>query len=140
MTFNEAVRFIYRGDVPGLRHALENGLDPSVKSKLQVPLLSFAASKGNTAIGRLLIERGATVNVRDKWGHTPLADACMKGRQKFVKLLLDSGAELNFDNGSSSVEASLEWVAKNCGVAPGTMRNIRQHFQHAEQACSPKPS
>ena len=132
MTFDEAAHVIKRGNLLSLRHALENGLDPNATSKLGVSLLSRAASEGNTSIGRLLIDSGAIIDQRDKWGHTPLATACMRGRSDFVKLFLDRGATLNFDSNVTSVEASLNWVGKYCGVAPVTMRRIRSYFDEAK--------
>lgn len=63
-TFEEVSRVIKKEDAIRLRHALDEGLDSNLSNDLNSTILMLAAMKGNTAIGRLLIDKSADVNVR----------------------------------------------------------------------------
>jgi ankyrin repeat protein len=56
--------------------------------------LQAAASKGQTSIVKLLLDKGADVTVANKEGWTPLNSASDSGHVDIVKLLLDNGADV----------------------------------------------
>ncbi|KAI9856131.1 MAG: hypothetical protein M1813_009249 [Trichoglossum hirsutum] len=58
-------------------------------------LLSLVIRKGNEAIVKLLLEKGAMLESKDQAGRTPLWWAAANGHEAIVKLLLEKGAELN---------------------------------------------
>ena len=57
-----------------------------------------AASSGNLALVRLLIERGANVNSTTKTKSTPLRAACYDGHLNIVKYLIQKGADIELAN------------------------------------------
>ena len=54
-----------------------------------------AAGKGDNAMVKELLDKGAYVNVRDPEGRTPLTEAIWNNHVETVKLLLDKGANPN---------------------------------------------
>lgn len=58
-------------------------------------ILAKAATKGDLAKVRSLIEEGANVNVTDALGRTPLHMTAFYGRPKTAALLIASGANVN---------------------------------------------
>jgi ankyrin repeat protein len=72
-------------------------LDADARSDAASPVfgltaLHFAPYKGNLALIRLLIDRGANIEGRTKSGATPLIVAARNGQAEAVSLLLVSGA------------------------------------------------
>jgi len=65
----------------------------AVTSYWEVTPLQLAATRGDLAIVRLLVERGARVNSQAYMGHTPLYMAAMHGHAPVVTYLLDQGAD-----------------------------------------------
>jgi ankyrin repeat protein len=92
MTFEEAHTCIKRGDIGSLAQSLQSGLDPNLSNKLSWTLLMLAAIEGNTAIGRVLVSRGADVDATNNFGESALSLAAHKGHVMFVNWLLDIGA------------------------------------------------
>jgi len=114
---SDVLKAINRGDVIGLRNALDSGLDPDYPSpalRSGATMLSFAAlARGNTAIGRELISHGASLDARDNQGWTALCAAVHSGHIGFVELLLKSGASLdNQGCAGGTIESMLEWSLK----------------------------
>ncbi|HEY9126490.1 MAG TPA: ankyrin repeat domain-containing protein, partial [Acidobacteriaceae bacterium] len=71
----DAWKAMKRGDVVGLRNALDSGLDPNYPDsalRSGATLLMLAAHTGNTAIGRELVSHGAFLDARDNQGWTAL--------------------------------------------------------------------
>src|SRR4051812_20330256 len=65
-----------KGDVKGVRSALDNGADVNAKWRYDQTALLMAAFCGHTDMAKLLVERGADVDVKDSfYGMTPLAGA-----------------------------------------------------------------
>lgn len=92
---SEAV-FYGRRDVT--KWLLENGAsvhDPV--TALQVPILGLAAVRGDAAIVRMLIAKGADVNARDKTGSTPLFWAVRSDYDsaEVAEVLIKAGADVN---------------------------------------------
>jgi ankyrin repeat protein len=62
-------------------------------------LSRLAASEGNEAVVRLLIDRGADVNTQGgEYGHA-LQAAALVGHEAVVRLLVDRGADVNAQGG-----------------------------------------
>mmetsp|Transcript_10468 Transcript_10468/g.18463 ORF Transcript_10468/g.18463 Transcript_10468/m.18463 type:complete len:532 (-) Transcript_10468:44-1639(-) len=55
--------------------------------------LHVAASDGNTAVVKFLVERDALINTRDRWGHTPLDDAIRGKFPSVIEFLREHGGE-----------------------------------------------
>jgi ankyrin repeat protein len=93
--FDEVQHHIKHGDIIAVRNLLDDGLCPNFANKHGFTILILAAHEGNTAIGELLISRGADVNLGTSHGAaslTPFGSAAAHGHIGFVKLLLDHGA------------------------------------------------
>jgi ankyrin repeat protein len=92
--FNELHRIMEKGDVIGLRHALEAGLDPNLRNRFGWTLLMIAALLKNTALLRLLLQFGADVNAMNDFGGSALDCAAGKGSHSAVAVLLRAGASV----------------------------------------------
>jgi ankyrin repeat protein len=57
--------------------------------------LLAAARKGDPALARTLIEKGADVNAKTRYGATPLSYACDRGNVELVRLLIEKGANVD---------------------------------------------
>ncbi|MGA7159270.1 MAG: ankyrin repeat domain-containing protein [Acidobacteriaceae bacterium] len=91
MTYRGAQNLIKRGDEPGLRAALEAGLDPNLANQNGWTLLMLAAVEGHVGIGRLLIEKGCDLNACNNKQDSALALASHRGHQLFADLLTGNG-------------------------------------------------
>jgi ankyrin repeat protein len=106
-------------------HAAINGR----AGKLSVTALHAAASRGDAAMVRLLLEHKADINAMDKSGFTPLLNAAEKGDMAIVEILAEQGANLaarTLQDGCAFALAAgstnrllLEWLmAKQSPLAP----------------------
>ena len=126
MTYEAVQKAIKRGDIEALRSALEGGLDPNLANKYGWTILILAAGKGNSKIGKLLIDAGADLNKRTvNCGVTALSHAVLSGSASFVELLLAEGASLDCHPHGNSLDIYLDWVAS---FYPEQMRRIRKAF------------
>jgi ankyrin repeat protein len=125
MTFLEAIRVIKKGDLVRVRHELNAGLDPNLSNDFESTILMLAAMEGNTALGRLLIEKGAELDRENKLHDSALSLAAMLGHSGFVKLLPDSGASLEQLKKRGTLESFLDWVETNCKVTSAEMSKMR---------------
>jgi len=106
--FNEVRHLIKHGDMSAIRNLLDEGMSPNLANKWGWTILILAAEEGNTALGELLISRGADVNLPTANTDQPitaLESAIMSGRIRFAKLLLDKGAIPG-----PSIEGWLHWA------------------------------
>jgi len=87
-------RAIDKGRVDTVQAFLDHGAKLDVKLQGDSALQN-AAFRGNVAIARMLIERGAgaDVNLRGGEGNMPLKTAAEQGNIELVKLFLDAGAD-----------------------------------------------
>ena len=80
-----------------IKFEIENGIDPNYALGNSVTPMIFAASIGNVAIMKKLIEKGGNVNCFiPQSKNTPLLLASNKGHFEMVKLLIENGANIDF--------------------------------------------
>ena len=92
MTFKQIHRLIKNAELLSLRSELDRGLSPNLSNQFSWNLLMLAAIEGNTAIGELLISRGAELDAKNKFGETALSLAAHGGHIPFIQVLLANGA------------------------------------------------
>ncbi len=86
----EAVR---KGDLAGVRAALDAGIPVDTLFRYDRTALSFAAGRDSVEVVKLLLDRGADPNKKDSfYGATPLSWAFDKGNVATARLLIDKGA------------------------------------------------
>jgi ankyrin repeat protein len=125
VNFIETIRLIKIGDTIELRHALDGGLDPNHSNEIGTTLLMLAAMEGNTAIGGLLIDRGAELDRVNKMRDSALTLAAWFKHPKFVRLLLDCGASLGHIRDGGSLDSFLRWVEDYCGMTSEQTSQLR---------------
>jgi ankyrin repeat protein len=131
MTYEAVHKAIKRGDIDALRTAFKSGLDPNLANKYGWTILILAAGKGNSKIGKLIIDSGADLNKRTtNGGVTALSHAVLCGSASFVELLLGEGASLDCNPYGNSLDIYLDWVAS---FYPEQMRRIRKAFDIARE-------
>lgn len=93
-------------------------------------LLYHAAFLGQTAMVRMLLERGAGVDIKSCDGMSPLFAAAKFGHAEVVLLLLGSGADLRRTNGPfNGPERGTALVAACRGGHLGVVRVLLQHMR-----------
>lgn len=101
------------GDLSAIKKALDNGSDlNALDPQFGIPPLGWAAINGQTAVVKLLLEKGANINNRHRDGSTALHSAAFLGRVETVKLLLEKGADINIrkDDGMTPIDvAKIDW-------------------------------
>ncbi len=101
------------GDLSAIKNALENGSDlNALDPQFGIPPLGWAAINGQTAVVKLLLEKGANINNRHRDGSTALHSAAFLGHVETVKLLLEKGADINIrkDDGMRPIDvAKIDW-------------------------------
>uniref|UniRef100_A0A7I4F0G4 Protein kinase domain-containing protein n=1 Tax=Physcomitrium patens TaxID=3218 RepID=A0A7I4F0G4_PHYPA len=80
-----------KGNVPILKHMLDNGTSVDAVDYDGRTALHLAASEGHTAAVKLLLEYGSSVNPCDRFNETPLANARRYGYEEICDLLVASG-------------------------------------------------
>lgn len=121
MTHDEAHRLIKKGDLVSLRHELDGGMSPDLSNKFSWTLLMLAALEGNTAVGELLISRGASINKTNDFGETALSLAAHGGHTGFIRILLDHGASIHCRPHGTTLE---NWMEAASGLPQDKIRSI----------------
>jgi ankyrin repeat protein len=121
MTHDEVHRLIKKGDLVSLRHELDGGMSPDLSNQFSWTLLMLAALEGNSAIGKLLISRGATINKANDFGETALSLAAHGGYTHFIRVLLAHGAATHCRPHGTTLE---EWMRASSGLPQDKIRAI----------------
>jgi ankyrin repeat protein len=91
---------------------LAAGADPDAASTnaMRVAPLHSATSRGDAAMVRRLLEKGADPNAKQQGGWTPLHNAAAQGNLDVVRLLRSNGADLSArtDDGKTAAELAVE--------------------------------
>jgi len=113
MTFEEAHYCIKRGDIALLTRFLDPALNPHLSNQFLWTPLMLAAVEGNTAIGKVLVSRGAKIDVINEFGDCALSLAAHKGHLAFAKWLLDLGASKQCRQHGWDLN---EWIKQTSGL------------------------
>ena len=102
-----------KGNVMEVRKLLKQGIDPNAAVDASgITALMQAAMIGDTAIVKLLLNKGANVNAKEQSGMTALMNAAAFGDAEMVKLLIDKGADIHTTNNEGITALSQAKVAK----------------------------
>lgn len=149
----EAIR---RGDAETLKKELEAGADPNqLDSAFGIPLLSWAALKGDIESARILLDAGANANLRSINGSRPVHHAAFLGHAGIVDLLAARGADLaaRSDKGDSAADVAraddraTSYYARVLGLKPREQAALEQGRaeclsileKHFETSANPVP-
>jgi ankyrin repeat protein len=121
LTFDDAHKLIKKGDVLGLRRELDSGMSPDLSNQFSWTLLMLTAIEGNTAIGELLVSRGANVNKTNDFEETALSLAAHGGHIPFIHLLLTNGASKDCRPHGSTLEG---WLSVASGLSPDKLQVV----------------
>ena len=80
-------------DIIGVREALKDGADASVKNRYGDSALLLSVYHGYTEIAKLLLDAGADVNAMNIDNRPALFWAEHKGNIEIIKMLKDAGAK-----------------------------------------------
>jgi ankyrin repeat protein len=83
-----------RANLKAVESYIHQGADVNNFSR-ETTALHYAASCGDEAIVRLLLEKGSDVNVKNSFEMTPLDEAAQKGYESLVKLLFRDDASIS---------------------------------------------
>jgi ankyrin repeat protein len=120
MTFEKAHECIKRGDISALTRLLDSGLDPNLSNQFLWTLLMLAAVHGNTAIGRILVSRGANVDTTNDF-ECALSLAAQKGHVRFARWLLDVGASKHCRPHGQDLG---DWIKQTSGLRPQKISTV----------------
>jgi len=128
----EALR---RGDAETLKKELAAGADPNqLDNAFGVPLLSWAALKGDDESVRILLDAGANVNIRSLNGSRPVHHAAFLGHAGILDMLAARGADLaaRSDKGDSAADVAradhraTTYYARVLGVNPREREDLEK--------------
>jgi hypothetical protein len=99
-TLRAAIQSVIDNDIPGLRRAIEAGVDINgvLDERAGPSLLTTAALYHRLGMIDLLLENGADVNIQNGDGYTPLMLAARKGDLDTVEKLSSAGADLTVES------------------------------------------
>ena len=75
---------VYDGDIPKLRRLIKVDVDVDAGDYDMRRPVHIAASEGNMAAFRVLVEAGADLRVKDRWGNSIVEDAKRAGNAKLL--------------------------------------------------------
>ena len=91
--FDVIHRLTKRGDIIGMRHALEAGLDPNLTNRFGWTLLMMAALHGRSDFSDLLLSSGADPTRKNQFGDSASSLALHKGFHSLASGLEDAVAK-----------------------------------------------
>jgi len=102
----EAYNAAYYGDdAAKMQSIIKRGFDVNTRHGQDNTMLMYAASQGNLAVAKALVDAGADLEARNEVGHTALRSAVWTGEKpvEATKFLIDAGADVNaLDDGNWS--------------------------------------
>ena len=121
-----------RGDRHAVAAWLDGGgdVDAHCAELKGMTLLGAAATAGQEAMVRMLLQRGASVNLLDPFGCTALMWAAVSGHTTIVQALLDAKADASLQNKSGST--ALMWAEQ--GEYTAIAQLLRQHAKRQTAA------
>jgi ankyrin repeat protein len=121
MTFKQIHRLIKNSELLSLRSELDRGLSPNLSNQFSWTLLMLAAIEGNTAIGELLISRGAELDAKNTFGETALSLAAHGGHTPFIQVLLANGASTDCQPHGHRLN---DWIRISSGLPQDKIASI----------------
>jgi hypothetical protein len=92
-TPDDLLAAVRKGELAGVKAALDAGVPVDAPFRYERTALSFAADRGNLEIVRLLLDRGADPNKKDTfYSATAMTWAISKGNAAMARLLVERGA------------------------------------------------
>ena len=128
MTFEEAHRAIKRGQTSVIEQAVPAAISVNSINRFGWTLLMLTALEGNTAIGSILLDRGADVAALNKFGESALSLAAHKGHLKFVQLLMSRGASGDVRPHGHDLES---WLRSASGLSTAKIAALVEAFGKA---------
>lgn len=138
-------------DLQAVKRDLDSGVDPNkfpndgeaLSDELDLAALCAAASAGNVAMVKLLLDHGADPNIRDGYDGYPLTAAADSDNVPVMQLLIKRGAKINEDSDGSSAlwraatggKLKAERFLLDHGANPNTVRDTgkMEHILSAAQ-------
>jgi hypothetical protein len=100
------------------RFLLDHGADVNATAyKWKSNCLGTACTRGNPALVRLLLQRGAKVNAAIDSGNTPLMLAAWRGPREVVEMLLAAGADRSATNNEGQTALDFATKHNNADIA-----------------------
>ena len=94
-TFDQLYQDIKHGRLAAVEAFLNQDGNPNLTNRNGWTLLMSAATKGNSRILTLLLNRKASINSLNVAGESALSIAAGSGHHKCVKILLEHGADIH---------------------------------------------
>ncbi len=119
------------------RMLLEAGAQVNVRTKMmRTPLMMAASYPGNTAVVKLLLNKGADASVADARGNTALVDAARADNTEAIRLLLEHKTDIDAGDfagisalahaaGHSNIAAMKMLIAKGANVNIAHKRELK---------------
>jgi prolyl oligopeptidase len=129
-----------RGDVEAVRLALDQGAPVNTANSHGSTALLLAADKGQDAVARLLVERGADLDAHDRFfGQTPLGAALGAGRLDLARFLIEKGASDAADALGTAIEKGDLSLAK-AALASGRVEPLELEAARREAKAKDNPA
>ena len=122
-----------RGLLPQAQRMVAKGAE--VNKKGWTPL-HYAASAGDVAMVKFLLDASAYIDTESPTGDTPLMMAASRAKSEVVQLLLDEGADASLRNAAGQDAVAMALAGGNTKSA-ALLRNWSA--QHAKAQASPSP-
>jgi len=96
--FEAIEKVVFKSDFNLFSQVVKELEDINMQNKYGWTLLHITIRRGETAMVKLLLEKGEDVDKVDGVGWTPLMEAIMDDKPELVKLLVDHGADKTIAN------------------------------------------